>query len=133
MSTGRRSIHVAGLDHGALPIPAASRIGPLIATGGVRGVDRKTGTIPSDVGAQARLMFENLVAIIEAAGGTPQDIVKVTVYVDVPEARAAVNTEWLKWFPDAGSRPARHTLNYELGGGMLVQCDALAFVAGAAS
>jgi 2-iminobutanoate/2-iminopropanoate deaminase len=43
---------------------------------------------------------------------------------------AAVNAEWLKAFPDPGSRPARHTQqNDHLPANMLVQCDVTAWAA----
>lgn len=126
----RRSITVEGFHHGAQPIPAAARVGPLIMTGGVYGLDPKTGAIPDDVAEQARLMFINLGRILEAGGGSLDDIVKLTVYAKVLEARAAVNVEWLKAFPDEASRPARHTQPGEhLAGNMLVQCEATAWVA----
>jgi len=76
-------------------------------TGGVYGLDAATGRIPDDVGKQAELMFVNLKRIINAAGASTDDIVKMTVYVKVPEARSAVNKEWLLAFPDEASRPAR--------------------------
>lgn len=126
--SGRRSITVAGLGHGANPIPAASRIGPFLATGGVRGVDPATGEMPADVETQARRMFENLKVILAAGGADFDDVLKVTVWIATPAARAAVNAGWIKAFPDEHSRPARHVLNYELGHGMLVQCDALAVI-----
>lgn len=126
--SGRRSIVVKGYNHGAQPIPAASRVGPLIMTGGVHGLDPGTGSLPDDVDEQTRLMFWNLERIMIAAGAGMDQVVKMTVYVKVPEARAAVNAEWLKAFPDPSSRPARHTLvNESLPANMLVQCDATAF------
>jgi enamine deaminase RidA (YjgF/YER057c/UK114 family) len=124
----RRSIEVEGFNHGAQPIPAACRVGPLIMTGGVYGLDPETGAIPDDVGEQARLMFANLARILDAGGAGLADVAKMTVYVKVPEARAAVNAEWLTAFPDAASRPARHTQqNDNLPANMLVQCDATAW------
>ncbi|MEA3181164.1 MAG: 2-iminobutanoate/2-iminopropanoate deaminase [Gammaproteobacteria bacterium] len=122
----RRSIHVEGLGHGDLPIPAAARVGPLVATGGVRGVDRMTGKMPTDLAEQVRLMFENLLVILQAAGATRDGILKLTIWIRNNDARAAINREWLAMFPDEHSRPARHIMLYELGGGMLVQCEALA-------
>ncbi|WP_332790606.1 RidA family protein [Sphingomonas sp. GB1N7] len=125
----RRSIDVEGFNHGVQPIPAASRVGNLVATGGVHGMDPATGTLPDDVAEQARLMFWNLERIMRAAGAGMDSVARVTVYVKVPEARAAVNTQWLALFPDPASRPARHTLqNDHLPANMLVQCDALAWV-----
>ena len=48
---------------------------------------------------------------IEAAGGSPDDIVKITFWMQDPATgRAAINDEWVKMFPNADSRPARHTL-----------------------
>lgn len=127
--SGRRSIDVEGYNHGPQPIPAASRLGPLVMTGGVHGLDPATNTLPDRVEDQARLMFSNLERIMIAAGAGLDRIVKITVYVKVPEARAAVNAEWLAAFPDPQSRPARHTLvNDHLPANMLVQCDATAFV-----
>ena len=124
----RRSIEIEGFSHGAQPIPAACKVGPLIMTGGVYGLDPATGKIPDDVAEQARLMFANLGRILEAAGATFDDVARMTVYVKVPEARAAVNAEWLKAFPDATSRPARHTQqNDHLPANMLVQCDVTAW------
>jgi 2-iminobutanoate/2-iminopropanoate deaminase len=126
----RRSIDVEGFSHGSLPIPAACRVGNLIMTGGVYGLDPATGKIPDTVADQARLMFANLGRILKAGGATYEDVAKMTVYVKVPEARAAVSAEWLAAFPDASSRPARHTLqNDHLPANMLVQCDVTAWVA----
>ena len=125
----RVSVDVPGLSHGALPIPAASRIGDLLATGGLRGVDRETGVLPPDVEGQVANMFANLRAVVEAAGGAPHHILKMTIWTSEPGVREIVNREWVCMFPDAGSRPARHMLNYALPGGMLVQCEALAVIA----
>jgi 2-iminobutanoate/2-iminopropanoate deaminase len=122
----RRSIKIEGLHKGQ-PIPAASRVRNIVMTGGVYGSDAKTGKLPDDVDQQATLMFENLRRILAEAGATLEDVVKMTVWVKIPEARAAVNREWLKAFPDEQSRPARHTLqNDHLAANMLVQCDAMA-------
>jgi len=127
----RRSIEIEGFSHGAQPIPAACRVGPLIMTGGVYGLDRASSKIPDDVEEQVRLMFDNLARLLEAGGGGLADVARMTIYVKVPEARAAVNAEWIKAFPDPKSRPARHTLqNDGLPANMLVQCDATAWVQG---
>jgi len=125
----RRSIEVEAFSHGAQPIPAACRVGNVIMTGGVYGLDPASAKIPDEVAEQARLMFANLKRILEAGGSSLDDVVKMTVYVRVPEARTAVNNEWLAAFPDAASRPARHIVqNDYLPANMLVQCDATAVV-----
>ena len=127
----RKSIEVAGFNHGSLPIPAASRVDNIVATGGIYGLDVTSGKLPDDPRAQGELMFANLRLILQAAGATLEDVVKMTFWVKVPEARQVINTGWLVAFPDPASRPARHTLqNDHLPANMLVQCDALAVVQG---
>jgi enamine deaminase RidA (YjgF/YER057c/UK114 family) len=74
-------------------------------------------------------MFAHLKAILSAAGTNLDEVVKMTIWVKVPQARQAVNDQWLQAFPDPESRPARHTLqNDHLPANMLVQCDAVAVV-----
>jgi 2-iminobutanoate/2-iminopropanoate deaminase len=124
----RRSIVVDGLGHGTNPIPAASRIGPFVATGGIRGVDPATGEMPADIESQVSLMFANLQTILAAGGAGLDDVLKMTFWLATPDARAPINAEWVRAFPDPDRRPARHVLNYALGHGMLVQCDALAVI-----
>jgi enamine deaminase RidA (YjgF/YER057c/UK114 family) len=124
----RASFDIEGLGH-ANPIPAVSRIGNIVATGGVSGTDVSTGKIPEDVTAQCAHMFANLRTILAAAGATPEDVIRVTVWIARPEIRAEVNREWVVMFPDASSRPARHTMFYEhFAGAMAVQCEAWAVI-----
>jgi 2-iminobutanoate/2-iminopropanoate deaminase len=92
-------------------------------------MDPATGKLPENVRQQTKQMFANLQRIMMAAGGSLEDIARVTVFVAVPEARVAVNEEWVRAFPDPASRPARHTLvDYNLPGSMVVQCDATAWI-----
>jgi 2-iminobutanoate/2-iminopropanoate deaminase len=124
----RRSIEVEGFSHGATPIPAASRIGNMIASGGIAGLDTATGKIPDGLEVQVAAMFANVRKIIEAAGASTDDILKMTIWVRDRAARAIIDPHWIKMFPDPHSRPARHTLVYQLPDPMLVQCDFLAIV-----
>ena len=125
----RRSINIERFNYGGLAIPAASRVGPLLMTSGVHGMDPATGRLPEDVRQQTKQMFDNLRRIMTAAGGDLEDIARLTIFIDVPEARAAVNEEWIRAFPDPASRPAQHTLvNQNLPGSMVVQCDATAWI-----
>jgi 2-iminobutanoate/2-iminopropanoate deaminase len=76
-------------------------------------------------------MFANLRTILAAAGATPEDVIRVTVWIARPEIRAEVNKEWVVMFPDPDSRPARHTMFYDhFAGAMLVQCEAWAVIGG---
>lgn len=122
----RKSIEVEGFSHGQLPIPAASRVGNIVATGGIPGMDLQTRQFPPDAETQVANAFALLRKIMLAAGTSVDNVVKVTVFVKDPAVREFVNREWVAMFPDAHSRPARHTLNYALAEPMLVQLEALA-------
>jgi enamine deaminase RidA (YjgF/YER057c/UK114 family) len=124
----RESIEVPGLGHKA-PIPAASRIGPFVATGNVYGRDPATGRISDDPDAQVTQMFANLEAVLAAAGGTVDDLLKVDFKVASLSLRAGINEAWLGLFPHPRSRPARSVSQYDyFTPPALVHCDALAVI-----
>ncbi len=60
-------------------------------TSGQLGIDPVTGELPADFTAQARQAFENLKAIIEAAGGSMTNIMKVTIFLTDMANFPAVN------------------------------------------
>ena len=128
----RRSIDVQGARH-VNPIPSASRKGPFVVSGAISGTDPETGVVPRDLDLQCRFMFENVRRVIAAAGGTPDDIIKMTVWITDRGLRETLNKHWVAMFPDAHSRPARHTVTSpDLAAPMQVQCDLLAVLGDAA-
>ena len=126
----RESILVPGLGHGSNPIPSATRVGNLVFSGGISGVDVSTGTIPEDPGQQVALMFDNIRRIIEAAGGDLGDIGRVEISASKKVDREVVNAAWANVFPDERSRPARRLMSYEdfPAPSILVQCTFLAVI-----
>jgi 2-iminobutanoate/2-iminopropanoate deaminase len=93
----------------------------------ISGVDPGTRNYPAELSGQVANIFEHIRAAIEAAGGTPENIIKITFYVrDQAAGRAALNDEWVKMFPDPASRPARHTLAAAGDGPSQVTCDFVA-------
>ena len=124
----RRSIVVPGLEH-THPIPNASRLGPLLMTGGIYGKDPATGHLASDAAGQCKLMFANIRRVLELGGATPEDVVKVNVWMKNKDDRVHLNPEWLAMFPDPGSRPSRHTfLDTDQPYGALVSCEVIAVI-----
>jgi len=122
----RRSIYTSGFSH-RNPIPAACRIGNLLVTGVINGSDPGTGKIPESLDDQCRLLFAQIRSIVEAAGGTTSDIVKVTVWLKDRTQKEALNREWLAMFPDPQDRPARHTPpGGDLEAPRLIQADFMA-------
>jgi 2-iminobutanoate/2-iminopropanoate deaminase len=124
----RRSIDVAGARH-VNPIPSASRRGPFVVSGAISGADPATGKVPEDLDAQCAAMFANVKRVIETAGGTPEDIVKMNVWITDRALRPIMNKYWVEMFPDAASRPARHTIaSGDFSPPMQIQCDLLAVI-----
>lgn len=121
----RKSIYVEGFSH-KNPIPAACRVGPFLFSGSIQGTDPETGRYGGTLQEQCALMFAHVRRIVEAARGAPSDIVKMTVWMRDRSQRQALNEEWLKMFPDANSRPARHTMQAPLDGEKLLECDFVA-------
>lgn len=127
--SSRSSVEVEGLHHGGQPIPVASRVGPLLVSGGIAGLDPATGELAADPREQVRLVFAHTRSVLSAAGADPDTVAKMTFYVVDRSLRDAINEEWVAMFPDPASRPARHTLVQPLPPGMLVQCEILALTA----
>ncbi len=118
----RKSIHIEGFKH-ANPIPNASRIGNIVMSGVLLGRDPVTEKPAKTLEEQCALVFRYIRETVEAAGGTTEDIIKVSVWLRNPADRAVLNAEWTRMFPDPDSRPARHTQPAPAEGPYLVQCD----------
>ncbi len=125
--SARHSVYSKGFSH-KMPIPNACRIGPLLVTGLVNGVDPETGKIPASLDEQVVCLFKQIRLIVEAGGGTTEDIVKITVWMADRGDRTALNREWLSMFPNPESRPARQAMISPMEGEKLIQCDFMAVV-----
>ena len=122
----RRSFEVSGLRH-ENPIPMGCIIGPFMMTSGIFGMEPETRKTPAGIESQCKLMFENIRRVMNAAGGSVEDIIKVVVWAKDKTFKEAVNKEWLQMFPDEHSRPARHTMLYQgFSGNTLIQCEIVA-------
>jgi len=74
-------------------------------------------------------MLANVRRVMEAAGGSVDDIIKMVVWTKDKMFKEALNKEWLVMFPDPHSRPARHTMLYDgFSGNTLIQCEIIAVV-----
>ena len=60
---------------------AAIKSSKTVYLSGQLGLDPNTGSLPSTFEAQCRQAFRNVFAVVEAAGGTPHDIVRQTIYL----------------------------------------------------
>ena len=121
----RQSIELSTFDH-SNPIPAAARIGPFLFSGVLTGRDPLTREFPDGLHPQCVAVFNQVRALLTAAGGTTDDIAKMTFWLADYRDREALNREWLAMFPDAANRPARQAMAADLDGGCLIQCDLVA-------
>ncbi len=109
------------------PYSQAVKAGGFVFVSGQPGVDPKTGEAAGpSFGEQARQAFDNLEAVLKAAGSRPDMVVNVTVLVadqaDFPE----MNELFAQFFPD--EPPARMTMQVPLPLGLLISigCTAVA-------
>ena len=86
------------------PYSQAWVAGGMLFTSGQIPVDPATGNIPEGIGAQAHQALKNLMAVIEAAGFTPDQVVKTTCFLDDMGDFAAFNEVYAQYLPN---KPAR--------------------------
>lgn len=71
-----------GYSHGTLS-------GNTLRLGGQTALDQDMKIVPGGIVAQFRQAFSNVLATLAEAGGTPQDLVSITIYLtDIPDYQA---------------------------------------------
>jgi 2-iminobutanoate/2-iminopropanoate deaminase len=100
----RREIAVEGLAEPLSHYTDAVVAGDTIYVSGIVPVDANGKVVGDDVVAQARQVFAIMGRVLEAAGATPADVVKVTVYLLDIDDRPLINPVRQAFFGDA--RPA---------------------------
>ncbi len=117
------AIHASGAPKAVGHYPHARRVGGLLFLSGIGPRDPATNAIPGneyfadgrvsryDIAAQARAVFANVRAVLEASGARWEDLVDVTVFLtDMERDFAAYNAAWAEFFPDPANAPCRTTL-----------------------
>lgn len=118
----------------AAPPPVAAyaqacRIGNVVSVAGQVGVDPATGAVvEGGVVAQTERALKNVEAVLEAAGCTLEDVIRMDCFLTSAEHFAPFNEVYADWFP--GSAPTRTTVLVGLAAGLDVEITALAVVAG---
>jgi 2-iminobutanoate/2-iminopropanoate deaminase len=114
------------IERGQEPI-VASRIGNVVFTSGVPGIDLKTGKAPEGPERQFALAFDNLMEVLRQAGAGPDAVGLLTVWIPDRTNRAYINKDWLRYYPGP-NKPARKTNQAPLPAGLDVQLMAACFV-----
>ena len=126
MAKRRQVLTIPGRKRGNVDLNDGVRIGNLVFSSVLTGVDLATNTIPSDPVEQAVQLFVNIRLFMEAAGGSVDDIAHVTLYLREGASREPFDNEWSKMFPDADDRPARHRIFHPLRPERLYEVDLIA-------
>lgn len=124
--TVRQRIKGPDIPEHSQPFPAAVKIKNIVFSSAIGGDDPETHELPADRSAQIANAFRNVRNVIAAAGGSPANIGKVTIYVADREDRKLVNPHWLEMFPDEDDRPVRHTSAAALPPGRFIQIEFIA-------
>jgi reactive intermediate/imine deaminase len=101
----REEFRVEGMSVPISHYADAVRAGELLFVSGCIAVDGEGNLVGGDdVVAQARRVFENVGAVLAAAGASPKDVVKVTLFLTDVDDRPAINEVRKAWFGE--TRPA---------------------------
>ena len=106
------------------PYSQGITVGDFVFTSGQIPVNPATGEIPEGISAQAEQSCKNVVAILEAAGVTAENVVKTTCFLAEMADFAAFNEVYARYFV---SKPARSCVAVkDLPKGVLCEIEALA-------
>jgi reactive intermediate/imine deaminase len=75
----KQAIHTSKAPTALGPYSQAIRVGYTVYLSGQLGIDPPNGNLQDGIEAQTRQVFANLRAVAEAAGGSLDDIVKLTI------------------------------------------------------
>ena len=83
----------AAVNPASLPSPRGYSHGTLVGTtlhlGGQTATDAEMKIVPGGIVAQFRQAFGNVLTTLRAAGGEPEDLVSITIYLtDIPDYQA---------------------------------------------
>ena len=108
------------------PVPNAAILRGLLVTSSILGKRLDSDEYPADRGEQTALVFRYLEAILDEAGATSQDVIKLDLYLADKADRALANEHWLRLWPDPAHRPARQAHQAVLPDGCCLQIVAMA-------
>lgn len=108
------------------PYSQATKAGGFLFVSGQLPINPATGAFPEDVAAQTRQSLTNLKAIVEAAGMTMADVLRVGVFLKDMNDFAAMNAVYVEFFTE--NCPARAAVEVaRLPKDALVEIDCVAY------
>ena len=124
----RKIIHTKAAPEPIGPYSQAVVSGNFIFTSGQIAIDPETGAlVTGDVAIQANRVLKNLKAVMEAAGGSLDSVVKTTIYLQNMGDFPKVNEIYADYFGQ--SMPARSTVEVScLPKNVLIEIDCIGLV-----
>ncbi len=110
------------------PYSQGIQAGPFLFVAGQIPLDPETGElVEGDFEKKVRRVLDNIKAIVEAAGGSLDDVVKVTVYLKDINMYGEFNKIYSEYF--SGSKPARVVVGVSnLPKGVDLEVEAIAYI-----
>ncbi len=108
-----------------LPFVPAVRAGDFVFVSGQVAMDDQGEIISGGIVAQTRKTIDNIVAVLDSAGCTLEDVVKVNVWLDDPRDFWSFNRVYAEYFTDAP--PARSTVASAIMVDAKIEMDVVAY------
>jgi 2-iminobutanoate/2-iminopropanoate deaminase len=122
----REFVRTPNAPQPAGPYSQAIRAGPFVFVAGQGPADPKSGKIAEDIETQTRQTLQNVKAILEAAGSSTADVVKVSVFLKNASDFSKMNEVYKTFFPQ--NPPTRTTVEVKfVAPTMLIEIDAIAY------
>ena len=121
----RQAVFSDGAPAALGPYSQAIVAGGFVFCSGMAGIDPATGLAGDGIEVQTEQALRNLAGVLDSAGSSMADLVKVTIFYADVEDFARLNEVYARHMPDpppARSAPA----NVRLPRGLLVSIDAIA-------
>ena len=113
-------------NEAALPFSSAVRAGDFIFVSGQGGDVDAQGNLDKRIEAQSRQCLENMKQVLQAAGSSLSDVVKVTVFLANIDDFAKMNEVYRGYFPK--NAPVRSTIITGLvSSDMLIEIECIAY------
>jgi 2-iminobutanoate/2-iminopropanoate deaminase len=111
--------------------PLGLRVGELVTAGRIDPADPVTGEVPEGIEAQVAAVYQKMAELMHGAGGSLDNVAKVSAFITTIEHRELVNGQlWEELFPERMDRPAYKVILGDLEPGHLVEIEVLGVLGG---
>ena len=115
-------------QQGGLPFAKAAGAEGWLYVSGQVPRDREGQIVSGNMTTQARATLDNVISVLEMAGYSTEDVVRVGVWIEDPRDFTEFNKVYAEYF-DAAHAPARVTVQAMLMADMKVEVDCIAYKA----